>query len=74
MPYTAFELNLPPLSSIPEFAALVGYSPTRIERCAKATETDKYGWPPLRAKRMPDGQLRIPAAAGAEWINHMRDA
>lgn len=73
MTATAADLNLPPLSSPAELARLVGYSETRIRRCIRATET-VGGWPPLPAKRMPDGQLRVTAEAAAEWINALKDA
>lgn len=69
------ELNLPALMEIREFARLVGLSETTIRRCVNQTKrtTDK-GWPPLAAKRLPDGQLRIPANAAAAWINALEDA
>ena len=69
---TSFELNLPPLSSIREFARLVGLSESTVRKCIHATAPD--GWPPLPAKRLPNGQYRITAADGAAWINSLPEA
>lgn len=63
--------GLPPMSSPSTFAMLTGLSVTRIRRCINSTETDRYGWPPLPAVRLPDGQLRITATAGAAWIDSL---
>ncbi|WP_040281671.1 hypothetical protein [Tessaracoccus massiliensis] len=72
--YTAAELNLPPLSSLAEFAALTHHSIDTIRRCANATTTVN-GWPPLATKRQPGSRKRfVTAAAGAEWINNLPDA
>ena len=65
-------LNLPPLTFYKDFARLVGLSPDTIRRCANGTAP--ANWPPLDAKRMPDGRLYITAAAGAAWINSLPDA
>lgn len=71
---SASELNLPPMSSPAEFARLVGVSDSTIRRCIRATDYTTHGWPPLAAKRLPDGRLGIDAAAGADWINRLQDA
>ena len=67
-------LNLPPLSSPEAFARLTGLSESTIRRCIRATKPTPTGWPPLPAKRLPDGKLRITAAAGAAWIAALPDA
>ena len=66
-------LNLPPLSSPEQFARLTGLSESTIRRCIRAANAVR-GWPPLPAKRLPDGKLRITAAAGAAWIAALPDA
>ena len=66
--------NLPPLSSPEVFARLTGLSESTIRRCIRATKPTEHGWPPLAAKRLPDGKLRITAADGAAWINQLKDA
>ena len=67
-------LNLPPMSDVASFARLVGLSESTIRRCIRATKPTEHGWPPLAAKRMPDGQLKITAAAAAEWLASFPDA
>ena len=67
-------LNLPPMSSPDEFARLTGLSESTIRRCIRATKPTPTGWPPLPAKRLPDGRLRITATAGAAWIATLPDA
>ena len=66
--------NLPPLSSPDEFARLTGLSESTIRRCIRATKPTEHGWPPLAARRLPDGRLRITAADGAAWINSLPEA
>lgn len=68
------ETSLPPLSSVATFAALTGLSVTRIRRCIRAVTVDQHGWPPLPAKRLPDGQYRITAEQGQRWIDSLPDA
>ena len=74
MTTTPDTLNLPPLSSPEQFARLTGLSESTIRRCIRATKTTEHGWPPLAAKRLPDGKLRITAADGAAWINALPEA
>lgn len=72
--YTAAELNLPPLSSLAEFASRTGHSETRIRRCANQTGFVD-DWPPLATKRQPGTRKRfVTAADGAWWINNLPDA
>jgi len=66
--------NLPPLSSPEQFARLTGLSESTIRRCIRATQPTEHGWPPLTAKRLPDGRLRITAADGAAWIAALPEA
>ena len=66
--------NLPAMSSVATFAALTGLSAERIRRCIKATTADRYGWPPLPAKRLPNGEYRITAEQGQAWIDALPDA
>lgn len=67
-------LNLPPMSSPRSLAMLTGLSESTIRRCIRLTKRSEQGWPPLPAKRLPDGQLRITAEAAAEWIANLPDA
>lgn len=67
-------LNLPPMCSPRTLADLTGLSESTIRRCIRLTKPSPTGWPPLPAKRLPDGQLRITAEAAAEWISRLPDA
>ncbi len=66
--------NLPPMSSPRQLADLTGLSESTIRRCIRLTKKSDAGWPPLPAKRLPDGQLRITAESAAEWIANLPDA
>ena len=71
---TAEDLNLPALMPVADFAARVGLSESKVRALVRATKPDKHGWQPIRAKRYPDGQLRITAADAAAWINSLPNA
>lgn len=61
------------LYTVESLAQSVGLSATTVRRCIRADDP-KSKWPPLTAKRLPDGQLRITAEAAAEWIAQLPDA
>ena len=67
-------LNLPPLSSPEQFARLTGLSESTIRRYIHTTKPTEHGWPPLTARRLPDGRLRITASDGAAWIAALPEA
>lgn len=71
---TELARHMPALMSIAEAARQTGVSESTLRRCGHATQTTDHGWPPLLTKRLPDGRLRVTAAALAEWISTLPDA